>query len=358
MRLLLVNVVGLLCWLQTSLVSANPYIVIDSFTRSESVPISDIVDDEWDSPIKNGDTAFSYNWAEIGATYKGFGLGYLSRYDYELKYSRDTAEFYHLVNNKKALPIGEQFNLLLIAKQIYSEGLRLSYQFQINKQLEFTIGGSYLKGLKLTEGKLSGAATAIAEKDYDFKADVNYFYSKDVLFKRKVNSPEGVGYSIDTQVNWNVLRDLSMRLQIVDLVGSIYWSDAPNTTAIATSDIKEYDEDGYVKYKPVLKGNRSYQDFTQKLDPRVNLQFNYAFNSSAEVVGRIYRYEPGTFYQLGGEYAFNPSDRVQILYMFDTNAVSLGYVSKYLEFGITSDSINVNKSYILAIKLNAHVDFF
>jgi len=357
MRLFYVIVVGLLCWLQTSQVSANPYVVIDSFTVSESVPITDIVEDEWDSPIKNGDTAFSYNWAEIGATYKGFGLGYLARYDYELEYSKDTAEFYHLVNNKKALPIGKEFNLLLVAKHTYSEGLRLSYQFQIHKELEFTIGGSYLKGLKLTEGKLSGSATAIAKNDYDFKADVNYYYSKDVLFKRKVKTPEGVGYSIDTQLNWNVWRDLSMHLQIVDLVGSIYWNNTPNTTAVATSDIKEYDENGYVKYNPVLKGNMPNQDFTQKLNPRVNLQFNYAIDSSAKLLGQIYNFEPGSFYQIGGEYAFKPQNRVQILYMFDTNAVSLGYVGKYLEFGITSDSFNIEKSYIFALKLNVHLQF-
>ena len=344
-------------WFVTS-VSANPYLVIDSFTHSESVPIIDIVEDKWETPIKDGDNAFSYNWAEIGATYKGFGIGYLSRYDYEIEYSTDTAELYYLVNNKKDLPIDKQYDLFLSAKHLYSEGVRLSYRFQFNKQLELTIGGSYLKGLLLTEGKISGTATVLAENDYDFTADVNYYYSEDVMFDRKVESPDGVGYSIDTQVKWNVTRDLTMRLGVVDLIGRMYWTDAPNTTAKASSATKEYDEDGYVKYNPVLSGYETNQDYTQTLNPRAKFQVNYSVHSNAAIVGRVYKFEPSTFYQIGGEYIINKNNQLQIFYMFETNAISLGYTGKYIEYELTRDSLDIDKSYILAVRLYAHVEFF
>ena len=349
-------VISLLCCFKVSLAAANPYLVLDSFSRSESVPITDAVD-KWETPIKEGDNAFTYNWAEIGATYKGFGLGYLSRYDYELEYSHDTAEFYHLVNNKQPLTAGKQYHLHLVAKHTYSDGLRFSYHFQFNKQLQFTIGAAYLKGSRLTDGKLDGTATVLAGNDYDFTADVDYFYSKDVLFGRKVDSPDGTGYSIDTLVQWNLSPVLTAQLKIVDLIGRMYWNNAPNTTASAASDIKEYDQDGYVKYNPVLSGYETNQNFTQKLHPQVNLQFNYSIDSSIGLVGRIYNFEPGNFYQVGGEYAVNAGNRVKILYMLETSAVSLGYTGKYLDLEVTSDSFEIEKSYIFALKLNAHVDF-
>lgn len=356
MRIITAVIAGLLCSFSILSVSANPYFVIDSFSHSESVPIKDATEN-WESPIKDGDDAFTYNWAEIGATYKAFGLGYLARYDYNLEYSQDTAEFYHLVNNKKSLPIGEQYNLHLVAKQTYSEGVRLSYHFRFNKQLDITIGGSYLKGLRLTDGSLSGTATAIAENDYNFSANVDYYYSEDVLFDRKVDSPNGVGYSIDSLINWSVGHQFKMHLGITDLIGRMHWSNAPNTTAVATSDTKEYDEDGYVKYNPVLSGYETNRDFTQKLDPRFNLQLNYSIVSRIGLVGQIYKFHPDTFYQLGGEYAFNASNQGQILYMFETNAISLGYIGKYFQFKIMSDSIDFDKSYIFAIKLNVHLQF-
>jgi hypothetical protein len=352
----IVLIAGLPCSFIVPPVSANPYLVLDSFSHSESVPITDAIGD-WENPIKDGDKAFTYNWAEIGATYKAFGLGFLSRYDYELQYSPGTAEFYHLVNNKKSLPLNKQYNLDLAAKHTYSEGVRLSYCFQFKKQLEITIGGSYLKGLRLTDGRLRGTATAIAENDYDFNANVDYYYSEDVLFDRKVDKPDGVGFSIDSLINWRIRQKLNMRLAITDLIGRMYWSNAPNTTATATSATKDYDEDGYVKYNPALSGYETNRDFTQKLYPRVNLKFNYSLDSKTDLVGQIYNFHPGSFYQVGGEYAFNANNRGQILYMFDTNAISLGYMGKYFQFDIMSDSFNIDKAYLFAFKLNVHIHF-
>lgn len=344
-------IAGLTYSLNVLPVSANPYLVLDSFSHSESVPISDAVGD-WESPLKDGDNAFTYNWAEIGATYKDFSLGLLSRYDYELQYSPETAEFYHLVNNKKSLPLNKQYHLDLTAKHTYSEGVRLSYGLRFNKQLEIRIGGSYLKGLKLTDGRLRGTASAIAENDYDFNANVDYYYSEDALFGRKVNKPNGVGFSIDSLINWTIRPKFNVHLAITDLIGRMYWSDAPNTTATATSATKEYDEDGYVKYNPVLSGYESNHDFTQKLYPRFHMQLNYSLDSGTNLVGQIFNCHPGTYYQLGGEYAFNADNHGQILYMLETNAISIGYVGNYFQFNLMSDSFNIDKAYLFAIKMN------
>jgi hypothetical protein len=350
-------VAGVLCSFSISPIAANPYLVIDSFSLSESVPISDAMGD-WESTVREGDKAFTYNWAEAGATYKAFGLGYLTRYDYALKYSPETAEFYHLVKNKKSLPLDRQYELELAAKHTYSKGLRLSYYFQFNEQLEVTIGGSYLKGVRLTDGALRGIATAVAENDYDFNANVDYYYSEDVLFDRKVDTPDGVGYSIDSLINWRIRRDLNMRLAVIDLIGRMYWSNAPNTTATATSATKEYDEDGYVIYKPTLSGYETNRDFTQTLDPRINLQLNYSLDSRTDLVGQVSKFHPRAFYQIGGEYAFNAGNRGQFLYMFETDAFSLGYIGKYFQVSLMSDAFNINKAYIFAFKLNVHLHFF
>lgn len=351
------SVIICLSWLLPMSVCANPYIVMDLRAHNDAVPVKGATGG-WQDPAQGSDTAFTHNWGEIGATYKGFGLGILKRYDFELEYTPDTAEFYSLVSNKKPLTTGKQYNLSLAARHMYSEGVRFSYQHKFSNRFEYSIGGSYLKGLWLTEGRLSGYATVVAENDYDFAVDVDYFYSEDALFDRKIDSPDGQGYSIDTLVDWNVWRELNVRLKIVDLIGRMYWKDAPNTTAVASSDVKEFDEDGYVKYNPVISGYETNRDFTQKLNPQIILHFAYPVAKSTELIVQIYSIKPGDYYQLGGSYAIDANNTVQILYMFDTNAVSIGYDSKFVQIHFTSDSFDFDKAHTLGLKLNAHIEFF
>lgn len=351
------SVVGGLAWLVSITASANPYVVVDLLAHNDAVSIDDTVHG-WKGSIEDGNKAFTHDWVEIGANYKGIGVGILQRYDFELEYSPDTARFYHLVNNKKPLPTGKQFDLFLAARHTYSKGLRFSYQRRINQRFAFSLGWTYLKGLRLTEGQFKGKATALADNDYDFTADVDYFYSKDVLFERKVDPPDGEGYSIDTSVDWKIWRDLSVHLKVIDLIGRMYWINAPNTTAVASSDVKEYDADGYVKYNPVLSGDETARNFTQKFHPQITLRLSYPACKSIDLIGQAYSIKSADYYQLGGSYYINAANTVRALYMFETNAFTLGYDNKYVQFAITSDSLNINTAHTLGISLTVQVLFF
>jgi hypothetical protein len=217
---------------------------------------------------------------------------------------------------------------------------------------------SCLKGLKLTEGQFNGSAVATAENDYDVAADVNYYYSEDVLFERNVNAPNGRGYSLDFDLDWSFLSDYYLQLKVRDLIGKIYWTDAPNTTAVASNDIKEYDENGYVIYNPVLSGYETYRDFTQELTPQINLQLGYRLTSNVGLLTKVYSIKPTNLYQLGGDYRINSNNRVQLLYIFEVNAISIGYNSKFFNFSITSDSFDLSQAYTFGFTITANIVFF
>ncbi|WP_455210867.1 hypothetical protein [Kaarinaea lacus] len=333
-----------------------PYFVMDTFNYSEPYSIHNAIYGEEESFVR-GDTVLTHNWGEMGVTYKNFGIGYVHRYDTDLQFSEDTAEFYHLINNRKPLPEGREFDLRLNAKQYRTEGIRLSYTFELVKKTRLAIGLSYLKGLELTDGSAQGNATILDQGDYDFQFDVDYYYSKDFLFERKVDSPQGQGYSLDFYFDWAITQSLNFKLRGIDVVGKLYWENAPNTTATATSAFKEYDRYGYVIYQPVLSGYESNYNFTQKLKAQYKAIVDYEMNSKLALLGQAYSFYAENFYQVGLRYSFDATMNMRALYMFDTEALSIGYEMKYVNFLITSDSFNVDQTNTFAFSLNILTTF-
>ena len=185
---------------------AGVYVDTSLFAYSEAVTIKGAIDG-WSGDFSGGQAAITHNWVETGVTYQQWKLGILKRYDYELEFSPDTADFVYRTENKLALEMGKTYHLDLKARHTYSEGVRLSHEFKTVKDLDLTLGLSYLRGLELTEGVLQGTATALSASDYDFEFGVDYFYSKDSLLDREVQAPSGDGYSVDLHLVWQPTTD-------------------------------------------------------------------------------------------------------------------------------------------------------
>ena len=353
MKLLLLS---LFLWTPVCLAGTAPYVVIDLFTYSEPVTVADVINNR-NGEFSGGEIALTHNWAEVGATYNNFGIGILGRYDYDLEFSEDTAEFYYLINNKKPLPTGRMFDLSLDAKHTHSEGVRLSYLYQLNKKTNITLGLSYLRGVWMTEGNAQGQGVALAENDYDFEFNVDYYYSEDLILERRVDAPSGDGYSIDFALDWTVVNNLNLNLRIIDLLGRIYWDYAPFTTATATSDVKEYDDDGYLIYQPVLSGYETNADFTQVLQPQIKALLNYRWTPRLSAEAAIQSYHVADFYQLGLRYYFGTTSSISTRYTFDTHAISIAYNMRYFNIMLISDALDFIEAHTLGLSLNAGFHF-
>ncbi|MEJ2181195.1 MAG: hypothetical protein P8Y28_12370, partial [Gammaproteobacteria bacterium] len=276
----------------------------------------------------------------------------LGRYDYDLKFSEDTAEFYYLIDNKKPLPQGREFNLSLDAYNTQSEGVRFSYTHAFQRNSRFNIGLSYLRGIWLTDGSAQGRGVALSESDYDFQFDVNYYYSEDILFERNVGSPDGEGYSIDFSVDWEITPKFGFNLRVIDLIGRMYWQNAPYTTATASSDNKVYDRNGYLIYNPILSGFEGTDEFTQELEPQIKALINYKLTKKFAALGQIYSFYATNFYQLGVGYTLSRTSALNMLYMFETNAITIGYNMKYFNFSLGSDALDFSNANTLVLSIN------
>ena len=328
--------------------AAEFYTDADLFWYSEPVSIESMIQD-WGGPFYGGTTALTHNIAEIGFGTESWQFSVLTRYDYEMEFSPDTAEFYYLMRNELPLPVGRTYRLDLVARQTVSDGLRVARQFRVAKGFDVNVGLSYLKGRRLTDGTLRGNATAIGAKDYDYSFLVDYFYSEDKLFDRPVSSPSGDGYSIDLGAQWQLEERLRATVTLKDFLARILWHDAPYTIATGTSDVKTYDANGYVVYDPLVSGFEGNRDFIQTLPRRGTMRIDYDWNTHLRLSGIVDYTPPRTFYRLGVGALQTKYGEWSLLYYLNEGAVNVGFNAPAWSIALTTDSTDINRARTLGL---------
>ena len=331
-------------------VYADVYIDMNIYGYSETVPIVNAVD-QWDGPFTSGTDVFSHDLVEIGISEGRWRLGLLKRYDYELKFSEATSEFYYRINNSLALDVNRTYDLDIVIRQTYSEGVRLAYADSVNDKLDYQLSLSYLRGIALTDGFIRGSATATTSKDYDFLFDVSYVYSRDTLFDRIVDEPSGEGMALDLAFDWRLNNVFTTHLSVKDLYTFIRWYDAPYTTAVASSASKTYDENNYVVYNPVISGLEKNRDFTQRIPMRVEIEAEYSIAEQYSLVTALNLMRNFNYYQVGLNYALDAKALINAMYIPGLRSVSLAYRGEHLNLQLITDSLKINSARSLGFHL-------
>lgn len=321
----------------------QPYFIFDSFSYSETVSIESSFDSWKGGNFESGERQWTWNWFELGVQYKHWAIGFVQRYDYDARFSQQTAEFFWLTKNKKDLPVGQKYALDLQINAIHSSGLRLSFTDNLTEAFNYRIGLSYLQANYSIDGQIEGDATATSDSDYDFQASVDYSYTEDLLFDRNVTEPQGKGFSVDFMFDYQLTTKLHWQLQVRDLLARLYWDKSPYTQGQASSDRKEYDENGYVSFNPVLQGYEGINEtYVQKLQPRWYSKVNYKVGHRYAISAQLrYQYEHA-LYAIGGGHDFSNTHRLGIHYWPINQAVELNWNFHKVQLGIATDALQVS----------------
>lgn len=320
----------------------QPYVTIQSIAYSDSVAIEAIADN-WQPPFYGGDTALTYNKIESGVHWQAWQLGIFERCDYLLEFAPQTAEFLYLTKNHLPLAPGKEYELYINALHNCSHGVRMGHMKQLTSTLRANLAISYLQSNALIDGSLKGSALVTAEKNYDFQFDVDYLYSRDALFKRRIDRPEGKGYTLDLRLDWQPSEEISSQLEVVDLISRVYWSEAPYTIATATSDTKTYDEDGYLRYDPAISGYESYRRFVQTLPRKISLAAQYRWTDNFEALAEYQDFEIEHFTNIGVGWWPGGGHHLQGIYNITAKAVVMRYRWRQLHFELGGDKAQINQ---------------
>lgn len=330
------------------------YLSQNTFSDSQAVPLI-YAKEKWNSDYTRGSYSHSYVWSETGLRTKHWGVGLLYRFDIQAKYNSDTVDFLFRVKNKRELTPEKKYQLKIDINQLRTFGSRISYR-NIHNGLRYNIGVSILRAHTTTQGTLQGHAEILTQKDYEFEFDTDYFYSTDYLFDRQVQQPTGFGLSTDASFSLNIGRYTRLSVQTTDIIGFIYWSKAARTVATGDSSVRNYDENGYLRYEPYITGTESYEKFIQFLRPRVILSASYHRKWFA-TKGELYYTNinsyliPSIGVRLTGEVLLLVSR------VLPTTATKLGMTGKTFGIEIFSDHWDYQKMHSAGLNFTFNIQF-
>jgi hypothetical protein len=224
---------------------------------------------------------------DIGVKYDSFGyIGYTYRNSVFIDMSNESMNFLYKVKYKKELDENRRYNLDANADEFETHGITYSNYFTPYKSKTSSLRlGFALSAVVARNGQavdITGYATSLGEKDYDFQADVAYAYNENLLYDYDVDSYTGYGYNINLSLLWES-EHYSVKFIVNDLCSRIYWDKLAYSTMTASSDNKEYDENGYPIYQPAIRGKEGYSDYIQELTPLYEAEVSYSVDEENHI---------------------------------------------------------------------------
>jgi hypothetical protein len=342
----LISLLAVACCFRVHAAGKEVYVRADGFAHSESKAVKSITGN-WGGDLHPGDVAFSVDRMEVGIVIDSWRIGYISRYDYYFEYSPDTAELINASKNKLPLTPGAHYDLYLYANTLVSKGLRIEYR-QRYKDLSYGFAVSYLKGSRFSNGTIRGDAVSLSDKDYDFNFDVDYYYSQDKLFDRQVEQPQGRGYALDLDLSWQVGDRLRLGLRADDILARMFWRDAPRTIATATSDTKEFDSSGYVRYKPVISGLETSQNYVQNIPRKLFLSADYTIRQY-DVTVEYRDYDLKGFLTIGVSKPSSEQTNLGFLCNLTAKSCGIDISGKWYTFRFMTDKLDLQDARTLEL---------
>jgi hypothetical protein len=335
------------------------YSLVDSLSYSDTVSIQSALNNWRKGYFKPGQRQWSWNWLELGVRKNNMGIGLIARMDYDLRFNKDTSEFYWLTSNKKPLPTGGNFNLDLKAKAFKAIGLRVFWGDQISlheQPFHYQIGLSYLRAYYRIDGSITGTANMLSNSNYQYYGNVDYAYTRDILFGRKVSAVNGNGFSFDLNLDGQLTSKIAYKLQVRDLFARIYWHDMPYTQAVVNSNQQSLDKNGYLSIVPLISGYEGKKSSdTQTLSPRGYLQLAQQINP--EYAGLFeYRYQFGqSLWGIGLKKQFQKNQSYGLSYWPNNQMLSVSGDYPQWRWSLSADQLNRNRVKSFGLALGWHM---
>lgn len=218
---------GRVVWLMVSiLASMNGHAgwMVESQVRaySEPVPMQQMLDG-W-SQSGRGELAQGRMRTRLGWLFAGGyvqQVGVEKRADYHLKFSRDTARFYSLLEHQ-GLAAGD-YPLDLSVNAMEGNAFYLESFIPLSLGV-LTFRVNVIDGEKMQYGSLRGEGSVHDDGHYNFEYDLDYRYTKNVLTDTIADDVQGWGYSVDAKVSSSVYSGL-LTLGVTDLFYRVHWEE-------------------------------------------------------------------------------------------------------------------------------------
>jgi len=277
-------------------------------------------------------------------------LGYIQRYDYEIRATRDAAVLYYRIQNDLSVAQDAPYEVEIDAYSNRRDGIQFGYRID-GANWSLTPKLALYRGLDLIDGRLSGVATADADDQFTYDASLDYLYRKDVLFERSFRAPEGIGLGLDLIGHWQPHARVDVDVALYDVASWLWWRQVPGTRAVATSETADRDDQGRLSVRPTLNGVEFARSYAQRIHPEFQLAVGWALNPKTrfEASGRFTEVKPyGT---LATVRVVNTWLSLRAEVLPKQRAYGLGVTAGPLKLFVMSDSANYRRANVLSLRL-------
>jgi hypothetical protein len=309
-----------------------------SFIANDPIELKELFD-KWQgrySPKDGKNIALLDSRFDLGGYINGLYIGYFYQYNAFIDTVRDFTDLVYSTKNKLDLQKGREYDLSLDIDGIKQYGLLLSKNGTVYENDRYRVvfgGGVYLSyGLDMQSGWIKGSAVANAEKDYDIDAYSSYYYTRNYLYRLDVEDSYGIGYGSHVGFLYtDLIYSYSFKFLVNDLFSYVKWRNLPYSKVDIKTQNKSYDEDGYLKYSPSIRGLEVYKNFTQKIDPSYKLQLTSDYKDIRFALGVDRKYDVNfPYFKIG--YGFDARESFEIV--LESRFKTAGFIYRYKDFNL------------------------
>lgn len=324
----------------------------DSVNYSEATSLHSVAG-HWGDPVTSGNDTMSLSRLYLGYQQGSFSFQTVIRKDIYYRYANDTVRFVYLTANQLPLQENERYQLTIESDKSTSKGFRFGYNTWLRDDVEISAFISLLTATDLQHGSLNGSAMVVDSNDYDFSFYSDLVYRKDPLYDRETEKLSGKGYSFDLSLLFRVNEYWDITIDLFDLAGELKFNNATFTTADATSDIKNFDENGFVIFDPVISGIEGNKSFTYKFNRQYHLAIDYKLLDKHSIVFKHHHYKNLNFQQLHYVQRFG-SSQLDWNVIPELKAFGVTFKTPYFSIGLVTDDLDYKKMKFLSIHSQFH----
>jgi len=331
----------------------------DNYTQS--VPVLDFFG-SWKGAkqYQEGDSAYANNFAQIGVQYQKFSFATFYRYDYYIDMHPDVAEYRYLFHNKRDQLADKDYIYDFTEQRSTSKGLRLGYRFEPSDDLTINTYLNIIHSVKFQVRDISDGYVNGKTKLGD--ATIDYRFNQDTLFKLSEvqDKPTGYGASLDFDITYKVLDDLTLDVSVKDLFHFIHFDQSPYSIGSFSVNNFVYDEQNVLQQQPLanLKTHEGGEprSFTQRLPTRLRTGITKQFGERYLMGMQYNTNEIDSSITLQGGYQPTSDSKLVLSYNIDHQAIGLHTRYHSFYFDLITDKVDFKYANSLSLFMGFKVE--
>lgn len=235
-----------------------------AWLASDAVPVRELAHTWTDfTPRAGRNTALVRASAAAGIEKNGWRIGLELREDAYLTTDRETLDAYRMVQQqRKPAPPAS----LALQGHYFSwrgQGLRLGHTFDgpVIAGRSATIGlSAAVYGKQRLRDRSAGGTLSYPQTDTYVFAASHVDADSRMTYRFMGEAPRAQGAALSLAASVPLADAWTLRVQADDIASRLRWKNLPVNTESLGSEVKSYDEHGYLDYRPLLSGRKQQLD--------------------------------------------------------------------------------------------------